>query len=84
MNQEFWNLFSSLIAFFFVVFLGIIGWFIRSSWSDLKQSISEIKAQLIMLTDQQDFDKLKSKVDDQHDRIILIESKIKACKSCNG
>lgn len=83
MSQELWNVISSVIAFLFVVLLGVIGWFIKSSWTDLKESIIEIKAQLSMLTEQKDFDKLQNEVDDHHDRIVKLEAKILACKSCN-
>lgn len=84
MSQELWNVISVVIAFLFTLFLGVIGWFIKSSWSDLKTSILEMKAQLTMLAEQKDFEKLAEKVDNDHERILKLESKIGACKNCNS
>lgn len=84
MTPQAFSIVISIVGFLFVILLGIIGWFVRSSWTDLRSSIQEIKAQLTMLAEQKDIEKLQAKSDDHHDRIVKLEAKVGACKHCNG
>ncbi len=84
MEQYLWQILFAIVSTAFLALVGITGWFLKSTITELKTNLTDIKAQLNYLVEQKDFDGLSTKVGDHQDRLIRLETKIQSCKACNA
>lgn len=84
MESYIWQILFAIVSTAFLALLGITGWFLKSTITELKTNLSDIKAQLNYLVEQKDFDGLTNKVSDHQDRLIRLETKVGNCKACNA